>query len=137
MGARSGDALEVRQAVERHIHLARRSTVLEAVDVFEKIGGKMLGFDELVEREPRIDARRNCLGKDFVAISEDDAFRLAIFDNNSRDGGLCANLNSSFASRIANRIRHRSGSAASESPGAESAVNFSHVVMQQNVGGAG
>src|ERR1700692_1505085 len=137
MGARSGHALEVRQAVERHIHLSGRSTVFEAVDVFEKVGRKVLCFNELIKRKSGIDARRNCVGKDFVAISEDDAFRLAIFDNNSRDGGLCANLNSSFASRIANRIRNRSGSAASESPGAESAVNFSHVVMQQNVGGAG
>jgi len=30
--------------------LCRMSRVFEAVDVFEKIGGKMFGFDELVER---------------------------------------------------------------------------------------
>ena len=135
-GPGPGHALEVRQTIERHVHLAGRAAVLEAVDVFEKVGGKMFGFDEFVEREARIDAGGNCVGVNFVAVGEDDAFGFAVFDNDFRDGGLRANFDSGFAGRVADGVRDCAGAAARESPGAECAVDLSHVVMEQNVGGA-
>ncbi len=44
--AGAGDGFEVRQSVQRHVHFAGRAAIFEAVDVFEKIGGQVLGFDE-------------------------------------------------------------------------------------------
>ena len=41
-----------------------------------------------------------------------------------------------FAGRVGDGVGDCSGAAAGESPGAECAVDFSHVVMQQNVGGS-
>ena len=136
-GPDAGHAFEVRETIERHVYFAGRAAILEAVDVFEKVGGKMLGFDELVEGEPGIDARGNCVGVDFVAVGEDDAFGFAIFDDDFRDGGLGADLDSGFAGCVGDGVGNCASAAAGEAPGAECAVDFSHVVMEQNVGGAG
>ncbi len=97
----------------------------------------MLGLDEFVEGEPRIDARRNCVGIDFVAVGEHDAFGFAVFHDDFRDGGLGANFCASFAGRVADGVGNCTGAAARESPGSECAVDFSHVVVEQNIGGAG
>ena len=84
-----------------------------------------------------IDAGGNCVGVDFVTVGEDYAFGFAVFDDDFRDGGLGANFDSGFAGGVGDGIGDCSGAAAGESPGAECAVDFSHVVMQQNVGGSG
>src|SRR6266851_3443175 len=104
MGARSRHAFEVRKAVERHVYFAGRSAVFEAVDVFEKVGGKMLGLDELVERESGIDAGGNCVGINFVAVRQDDALGPAIFDDDLSNGSLGTNLDSGFAGSVANSV---------------------------------
>ena len=83
-----------------------------------------------------IDAGGNCFGEDFVAVGQDYAFGFAIFDNDFGDGRLGANLDSGFAGGVGDGVGDCSGASAGESPGAERAVDFSHVVMQQNVGGA-
>ncbi len=103
-GPGSGHAFEVRQRVERHVYLAGRSAVFEAVDVFEKVGGKMFGFDEFVEGEAGIDAGGNCFGVDFVAVGENYSFGFAVFDDDFRDGGLGANLDAGFAGGVADGV---------------------------------
>src|SRR5580700_2459424 len=104
MGSHSRHAFEVRETIERHIYLAGRSAIFKAVDVFEEIGGKLVGFDELVEGESGIDTGGNRFGVDFVAVSEDDSFGLAIFDDDFGDGGLGANLDSGLAGGVGDGV---------------------------------
>ena len=104
MRAGSGHGFEVRQRVQRHIYLAGRAAIFEAVDVFEEVGGKMLGVDELVEGEAGIDAGRNCFGVNFIAVGEDDSFGLAILDDDFRDGGLGANLDAGLAGGVSDGV---------------------------------
>jgi hypothetical protein len=50
--AGTGQALEIRQRVQRHIHFAGRSAELVAIDFFEKVAPADFGFlDQLIERE--------------------------------------------------------------------------------------
>ena len=44
--ARPGQALEVRQRVERQVHLARRAAELVAAHFFQKFVGQVLGLDQ-------------------------------------------------------------------------------------------
>ena len=85
----------------------------------------------------RVDAGGNDVGVNFVAVAEDDALGFAFFHNDSCGRSLRADFDSCFAGRIGDGVRDRAGAAARESPGAESAVDFSHVVMEQDVGGSG
>ena len=96
--------LKFGRPVERQVNFAGRSAVFEAVDVFEKVGGKMFGFDEFVEGEPGIDAGGNCFGVDFVSVREYYAFGFAIFDDDFRDGGLRANFDSGFAGGVGDGV---------------------------------
>ena len=97
----------------------------------------MAGLDHLGKREPRIDAGRNNVGVNFVAVREHNAGGASVLDDDFGNRSFGANFNSGLASGVGNRVRDGAGAAARESPGTERAVNLAHVVMQQNVGGAG
>src|SRR5208282_2539394 len=68
---------------------------------------------------------------------EDNTFRLAIFDDDFGDGGLGTNLDPGFTGGVGDGIGNCTGASAGEAPGAECAVDFSHVVVEQDVGCAG
>ena len=133
MSARSGDGLEVRQRVERQIHFAGRPAILVAVYVFQKFRGQRACLEKFRESQPGVDARRNDVGINLVAVGEHHAFGFAVLHDDLRDRGLGADFGAGFAGRIGDGVGNCSGAAAGKSPGAEGAVNFSHVVMQQNV----
>src|SRR5277367_3007373 len=78
----AGQAGEIRQVVESEIHFAGGAAIFVAANVFEEIGGKFAGFDELQKREIGIDARRDDVGANFFAAFEDHALRDAIFNEN-------------------------------------------------------
>ena len=61
----------------------------------------------------------------------------AILDQNFCDGGFLADFDAGFDGGGADGIGDGAGAAAAETPGAESAVNFAHVMVEQNVSGAG
>ncbi len=131
--AGSGHTFEIGQGVERHVHFAGGTAELIAINFFEKFCGQVALVDKLSERQPRIDARGNDVGVDFVAVGEHHAFGLAVFHNDLSDTGFSANLRAGFPGGIADRIGNCAGAAAGESPGAESAVDLTHVMMEQNV----
>jgi len=74
----------------------------------------------------------------FVAVREHNASGTPVLDvvlnYDPRDRSFGANFRSGFAGCAGDRILDGARAAARESPGAESAVDFAHVVMQQNVG---
>jgi hypothetical protein len=61
----------------------------------------------------------------------------SVLDDDFRNRSFGADFDSGLASGVGNRIRNCAGAATRKSPGTEGAVNLSHVVMQQNVSGAG
>src|SRR4029077_16278090 len=67
----------------------------------------------------------------------DDTRGAAVLDENFVHGGLRANLDSGFAGRGADGVGNGTCAPAAETPGSEGAVNFAHVVVEENVGGAG
>ena len=78
--ADSRHALEIRQAVERHVDLAGRSAELVALHAFHEFVGQMAGLDHLGKREPRIDAGGNDVGINLVAVREHDADGASVLD---------------------------------------------------------
>ena len=85
----------------------------------------------------RVHAGGDDIGKEFFAGLQDDACGTAMLHENFSDWRFGANLDAGFARRIRNRVRNSTGAAAAEAPGTECAVDFAHVVMEENVGGAG
>src|SRR5580698_5318649 len=137
MIAGAGEAGEIRQAIESEIYFAGGTAIFVAANVFQEIAGKFAGFDEFQERQIGIDARRNNVGVNFFAAFEDDALRDAILNENFRDCHFLADFDAGFESCAGDGVGNGASAAAAETPGAEGAINFAHVVMEQNVGGAG
>ena len=125
------------RAVEREVHLAGRAAELVALHLVAEVVGQVLGVDHLQEREVGIDARRDDRRVVLVAGGGGDSDRFAVFDQDLRDADLRLDLDTSFASSVGDGVGDGAGAAARESPGAKCAVNLSHVVVQQHVGGAG
>src|SRR5262245_3923105 len=93
----------------------------------------MSTVDELDKSMAGVDAGRNYVAVKFVPIGQHHAFGLSIFHDDFDDAGLGPDFYSSFARRTGNCIGDRARAPARKSPGAECPVNFSHVVMEQNV----
>src|ERR1700730_17039080 len=85
----------------------------------------------------RIDTRGDDAGGNFFAGFEGHAGGSPVFDENLVDRGLRADFHPEFTSGCSNGIADGPGAPTAEAPGAEGAVDFTHVVMQENVSGAG
>src|ERR1700686_3854459 len=83
-----------------------------------------------------VDAGRDDVAADLFARLEDDAGGAAVFVEDFSDGGVGANFDAQFPRGSADGVGDRTGAAAAETPGAERTIDFTHVVMQENVGGA-
>src|SRR4029453_7415818 len=73
----------------------------------------------------------------FFSRTEPAAIGPAVPYKHLVDSRRGANLRAKMARRIGNYPAYRSHSAASKTPGAKSAIQLSHVVMQEDIGGAG
>src|SRR4029077_9586374 len=81
----------------------------------------------------RIHAGRDDVREEFFAALENHARSTPILDKNLADGRLRSNLDSGFSRRVRDSIRNSASATAAEPPGPKRAVNFAHIVMQQNV----
>src|SRR3979490_3270135 len=135
MCAGAGGTFEMGKRVEREIDFAGRAAEFVAPNAFEEIGGKFAGFEKFLEGEMRIHAGGDDVGKKLFAGLQDNARGAAMVHENFSDWRFGANLHACFASGIADGVRNGASAAAAETPGAECAVDFSHVVMEENVGG--
>src|SRR2546426_2814813 len=137
MRAGAGKTLEIGKGVEREIDLAGRTTKFVTADAFEKIGREFAGFEKFFEGEVRVDAGRDDVGGELFAILKGDAASAAVLGENFAHGSFGADFNAGFAGSIGDGVGNSAGPAAAEAPGAEGAVNFTHVVMEENVSSAG
>src|SRR2546426_1816473 len=137
MRAGAREAFEIGKRVEGEIDFAGGAAKFVAADAFEEIAGQFAGFEKFFEGEVRIDAGGNNVGEKFFAILEGDAASAAVLDEDFADRRFGADFNAGFAGSIGDGIGNGARAAAAETPGAERAVDFAHVVMEKNVGGAG
>src|SRR5580698_2010015 len=135
--AGAGEAGKIREAVESEIYFAGGPAIFVTAHVFQEIAGKFAGFDEFQEREIGVNARRDNVGVNFFAAFENDALRYAIFYKNFRYGHFFADFDAGFEGCTGDGVGNGAGAAAAETPGAEGAVDFAHVMMEQNIGCAG
>ena len=84
-----------------------------------------------------IDAGGDDVAANFLAGLEDHAGGAAIFVEDFPDRSIGADFDAEFAGSGSDGVGDLAGAAAAETPGAEGAVDFAHVVMEENVGGAG
>ena len=135
-GPGPGHAGEVRQRIEREVDLARRAAELVAAHALDEIGRQLALVHEFQERQVRIDARHDDVRRDLVAVLQDHAGGAAVLGEDAADRRFGANLDAVLARGGGNRVRHRAGAAAGQSPRSERAVDLAHVVVQQHVGRA-
>ncbi len=136
MGPRSGQRREVGQRIERKIHLGRRSAELVPTNVRGEVVGQHAGIEKSLEGESGVNARGHDGPADLVAVFEDDPLGAIAADMNAANRRLRPDLDASGEGGAGNRVRDGTGSAAGQSPRAEGAVDFAHVVVQQDIGGA-
>ncbi len=84
-----------------------------------------------------IDAGGDDVAADFFAGLEDYAGGAAVFVEDFSDRGVGANFNAQFAGSGSDGIGDLASAAAAETPGTEGAIDFAHVVMEENIRGAG
>ncbi len=92
---RAGEGCEIRQAVEREIHLERRAFDAVVLDGRAKFRVELAGLDEFEERGFRIEIGGHDAGVDFVAIFEHHAVGAAVAHQDAADRGVDADLRAS------------------------------------------
>jgi hypothetical protein len=85
----------------------------------------------------RVDAGGDDLSGKFFAVLKGNAASAAILDEDFSYGSFGADFDSCFAGSVGDGVRNCSRAAAAEAPGAECAVDFAHVVMEEDIGGPG
>jgi len=73
----------------------------------------------------------------FFAAFENHTVRGSVFQQNFRNWRFHPDFNTGFAGCATDGIGNTAGAASAETPRAERSVDFAHVVVQQNIGGAG
>jgi len=108
-----------------------------AADAFKKIGGQLVRLEKFFEGQVRVDARGDDVGGEFFTILKGNATGTAVLCENFANGRFGADFDAGFARGIRDGVRNGAGASAAETPRAESAVDFSHVVVKEDIGGAG
>src|SRR5207245_2549941 len=92
--------------------------------------------EKFLKGEMRVDAGGNNVGGKFFAFLKGNTAGAAILNEDFANGRFGADFDASFARGVGNGVRNCARSAAAETPGAEGAIDFPHVMVQENVGGA-
>ncbi len=85
----------------------------------------------------RVDAGGDDVCEDFFTGLENDSRGAAVLDEDFADGCFGADFDAGFAGGVCDGVRNGASAAATEAPGAERAIDFAHVVVKENVSGAG
>ena len=134
MGARSRQAREVGQAVEREVDLARGAAELVALEVLDEVVGQLARVPTILKN-----VSRGSTLDDTTAASISSPFSSTTpvaRPPRTRIFAIGASVRiSTPASRAASAIAFgdRARAAAREAPGAERAVDLPHVVVEQDV----
>src|SRR5262245_54354709 len=109
MGTWPWQAREVRQRVQRQIHLRRRSAKPVALNILDEVVRQLARLDEPEKGQARIDAGRDDPPADLVAVFQHDAVGLIPADENARHLSLRADLYTSGAGGAGDRVGDRPG----------------------------
>src|SRR5258708_6439018 len=126
-------ALEIRQSIECDVHLAGRTSKFITANVRKKLFGKLAFFHEVKEGEARINTGGDHISINLVSILESHTLRAVVLDDEFGNGRLSADLCAGFAGSVCNGVGNCPGATSRKPPGAERAINLSHVMVQQNV----
>ncbi len=109
----------------------------EVADLGEEVFGEVFRFNELQEGALGVGGGDDHAGVKLVSVFEGDPGGAAIPDDDLFDRGIDADFHPQGAGGVGDGGRHAAGLVFGKAPGAEGAVNFAHVVVEQDVGGAG
>ena len=129
-------AREVGQLRQRDVHAERAGAAAVAGDARAKVVVQVLGRDEALEQELRIDVGDDAPRLDHVAGLELDARRAPGLHEHARDRRTRAQLDAARRALRGHRLRDRAHAADRVAPLAALAVDLAEHVMQQHVGGA-
>ena len=117
--------------VERDVHFAGGAAEFVTAHAFEKIGGQFEGSRNFSKVRCGSTLEETTLAQ----ISSPDCSTTPVarpfLTTILSTGALRANFDAGFARGGGDGVGNRAGAAAAESPGAERAINFAHVVMQE------
>ena len=133
-GASARQAREVRQPVEREVHLAGRAAEPVPPQVLDEVVRQMRLAHEPEERQSGIRAGRDDACAQFVAVPQHHSRGASVLDQHLRDGRVGADLDPRLPGGGGDRERNGAGAAPGKAPRAERAVDLAHVVVQQHVG---
>src|SRR5687767_12017238 len=124
---------EVGQFTQRDIDLAGRAARAEVLDGRDKVIGKVFRLDELQERALRVRGRHHYFRIKFISIFEDDTDSASAFDLNLLYTCIDSDLHPKCFRRVKNGAADSARAVLGKAPGTESAINFTHVMMEQHI----
>ena len=124
---------EVGQLAQGDVDLARRAARAEVLDRGDKFIGEMFRLDELQEGALRVGGGHHNFGIEFVAVFEGDTHRASVFDLDLLHACVDSDLHPKRFRRVQDGAADSAGAVLGKTPGAERAVDFAHVVMEQHI----
>src|SRR5437016_10629212 len=85
----------------------------------------------------RVDAGGDDVCEDFFTGLENDSRGAAVLDEDFADGSVGSDYDAGFTGGVSDGVRNGASAAAAEAPGAERAIDIAHIVVKENVSGAG
>src|SRR5262249_10559789 len=134
---RAFTTFELGQLVDGEVDLAGRAAQFVAVDLADELVVEVFFADELLERQVRVAVRDHELRFDLVAVFHHDARRAVALDVDVRNGGRSTDFRAVRFRRASTSHRDLAGAALGEAPRTERAVDLTHIVVKENVGGTG
>jgi len=128
------DAVKRWQAVKGDIQLARRAPYFEIFRFLYHVYRQVRSIHHIEKGTLRIEIRDHNIGVILIAILQGDTNCPAIPDQDTIDIRIAENLSAKGLIRLRKRTGDGTHTAAGESPGADIAVNVSHVMMQEHIG---
>ena len=132
-----GQAGEVRQARQRHVHAEGARARLERADAAQEIRGQFRGCDQALVQQLRPDVGDDGVGHHLLAALQPDADRAAGVDQHARHRRLEADRHAHALHDRRHRLRDRAHAAHGVAPRALPAVHLAEDVVQQHVGRPG
>ena len=124
---------EVGQFAQGDVDLARRAACTEVLDRRDKFIGEMFRLDELQEGALRVCSRHHDFGLELIAVLECDSNSASILDDDLLHACVDSDLHPERFRRVQDRAADSARAVLGKAPGAERAVNFAHIVMEQHI----
>ena len=136
MAADARPAAQLRQPVEGQVDLARRAERLEAAHRSHQVIRQLRRVNQAQEGLLGVEAGEDERSANLVAVVQHDAGSPAVAGQNAGDAGVAADFGPLGLGGAGQYVGQPARAPLVEAPGAVSAVDLAHVVVQQDVGRA-